>query len=91
MWNSFKTDSPPGVIAEPTTLSSRGDEIHAYMARPAGDGRRGGVVLIHHMPGWDEFYLETARTIFQDHDLPSGRMRWHQRQVKPAAIKSAVY
>jgi carboxymethylenebutenolidase len=60
-WNSFKTDSPPGVTAEPTTLSSRGDEIHAYMARPAGDGRRGGVVLIHHMPGWDEFYLETAR------------------------------
>jgi poly(3-hydroxybutyrate) depolymerase len=38
-----------------------------------------------------EFYLETARTIFQDHDLPSGRMRWRQRQVNPAAIKSALF
>jgi poly(3-hydroxybutyrate) depolymerase len=38
-----------------------------------------------------EFYLETARTIFQDHDLPRGRMRWRQRQVEPAAIKSALF
>ncbi|HYY89150.1 MAG TPA: dienelactone hydrolase family protein [Chloroflexota bacterium] len=61
MWNSFKTDSPPAVIAEPTTLSSKGDQIHAYVARPADNGRHAGIVLIHHMPGWDEFYLETAR------------------------------
>ena len=38
-----------------------------------------------------EFYVETARTIFQDHDLPRGRMKWHQRQVEPAAIKSALF
>src|SRR5438105_8176130 len=62
MWNSFKTDSPPGVVAESITLkSSTGDQIHAYFARPEGNGRGAGVVLIHHMPGWDEFYLETAR------------------------------
>jgi carboxymethylenebutenolidase len=60
-WNSFKTDGPPGVIAEPTTITSRGDQIHAYSARPTDNGQHPGVVLIHHMPGWDEFYLETAR------------------------------
>ena len=38
-----------------------------------------------------EFYVETARTIFQDHDLPRGRMKWRQRQVEPAAIKSALF
>lgn len=38
-----------------------------------------------------EFYLETARTVFQDHDLPRGRMTWRQRHVEPAAIKSALF
>ena len=62
MWNSFKTDGYTGVIAETTTITSdKGDQIHAYYARPIGDGQRPGVVLVHHMPGWDEFYQEMAR------------------------------
>ena len=28
---------------------------------PTGPGPFPGIVLIHHMPGWDEFYRETAR------------------------------
>ena len=28
-----------------------GDEVQAYLARTAGDEARGGVVVIHHMPG----------------------------------------
>jgi carboxymethylenebutenolidase len=38
-----------------------GDEIEAYVASPAGDGRRGGVVVIHHMPGYDRATKEIAR------------------------------
>ncbi len=38
-----------------------GDEIEAYAARPAGDGPRGGVVVIHHMPGYDRATMEIAR------------------------------
>jgi carboxymethylenebutenolidase len=38
-----------------------GDEIEAYTASPAGDGRRGGVVVIHHMPGYDRATKEIAR------------------------------
>jgi carboxymethylenebutenolidase len=38
-----------------------GDEIEAYVARPEGDGSRGGVVVIHHLPGYDRPSKEIAR------------------------------
>src|ERR1700759_418555 len=38
-----------------------GDEIEAYIARPAGDAARGGVVVIHHMPGYDRGTKEIVR------------------------------
>jgi carboxymethylenebutenolidase len=38
-----------------------GDEIEAYLARPDGDGPRGGVVVIHHMPGYDRATKEMVR------------------------------
>jgi carboxymethylenebutenolidase len=38
-----------------------GDEIEAYIARPAGDETRGGVVVIHHMPGYDRATKEITR------------------------------
>jgi carboxymethylenebutenolidase len=38
-----------------------GDEVEAYMARPAEDGRHGGVVVIHHMPGYDRASKEIVR------------------------------
>jgi polyhydroxyalkanoate depolymerase len=34
-----------------------------------------------------EFYLETVKTVFQDHALPLGRMTYRGRRVNPAAIK----
>ncbi len=34
-----------------------------------------------------EFYLETVKRIFQDHDLPLGRLTWHGRKVRPEAIR----
>jgi carboxymethylenebutenolidase len=38
-----------------------GDEIEAYLAQPLGKGPYGGVVVIHHMPGYDEGMKEKAR------------------------------
>ena len=62
MWNSFKTDARQGMVAEITTYAAGGgDLVHAYVARPAGDGPFPGLVVIHHMPGWDELYQEFAR------------------------------
>ena len=38
-----------------------GDEIEAYLARPLDEGARGGVVVIHHLPGYDEGTKEITR------------------------------
>ncbi|HEX6473008.1 MAG TPA: dienelactone hydrolase family protein [Streptosporangiaceae bacterium] len=37
------------------------DEIEAYTARPLGPGPYGGVVVIHHMPGFDQATKEIVR------------------------------
>ena len=48
--------------AETITIKGHdGDEIEAYLARPLGDTPRGGVVVIHHMPGYDEWTKEVVR------------------------------
>jgi carboxymethylenebutenolidase len=38
-----------------------GDEVEAYLARPEEEGSRGGVVVIHHMPGFDRATKEITR------------------------------
>ena len=38
-----------------------GDEGEAYYARPTAPGKYPGMLLIHHMPGWDEWIMEVAR------------------------------
>jgi carboxymethylenebutenolidase len=38
-----------------------GEEIEAYLARPTDDAPRGGVVVIHHMPGYDRGTKEIVR------------------------------
>ncbi len=40
-----------------------GDEIEAYLARPMGPGPVGGVVVIHHMPGYDIQTKEITRRL----------------------------
>lgn len=37
------------------------DRGEAYYARPSGNGPFPGVVVIHHLPGWDEWTCEVAR------------------------------
>jgi carboxymethylenebutenolidase len=51
-----------GQIAE--TVAYRGDKndlVEAYAARPLGPGPFAGMVVIHHMPGWDEWTKEVVR------------------------------
>jgi carboxymethylenebutenolidase len=38
-----------------------GDQIETYLARPSEETRRGGVVVIHHLPGWDRATKEITR------------------------------
>jgi len=64
MWNSFRTDANEGISTEVITYAGgNGDEIHAYVARPTTDGPHPGVVAVHHMPGWDEFYREFSNRL----------------------------
>ena len=48
--------------AETVTIAGAGgDEIQAYLAQPLDRSPVGGVVVIHHMPGYDEQTLEITR------------------------------
>ena len=38
-----------------------GDTVEAYLALPLDDEPAGGVVVIHHMPGWDDATKEITR------------------------------
>jgi carboxymethylenebutenolidase len=50
------------MIAETISISGHGgDEIEAYTASPSTDAARGGVVVIHHMPGYDRATKEITR------------------------------
>lgn len=66
LWNSFDTGAADGLSASVIThAGAGGDTIHAYAARPEGKGPFPGVVLVHHMPGWDEIYREFTRRFAQ--------------------------
>src|SRR5579864_2507397 len=50
------------LIAETITITAgNGDTIEAYSARPLDEAPRGGVVVIHHLPGYDDGTKEIAR------------------------------
>jgi carboxymethylenebutenolidase len=53
-----------GMIAESVRVHGHENElIDAYAARPLGGGPYPGVLLIHHMPGWDEWTREVVHKI----------------------------
>lgn len=50
------------VLAETVGIRGHGDDlIEAYTARPMAPGPRGGVIVIHHMPGYDKETKEIVR------------------------------
>ena len=58
----YTTDKYEGMLAETVThQGAHGDTINAYYARPLGPGPFHGIVLAHHMPGWDEWYRAATR------------------------------
>jgi len=58
----YRTDMYEGMLAETVVMKGfDGDTIDAYYARPLGPGPFPGMVLIHHAPGWDEWYREATR------------------------------
>jgi carboxymethylenebutenolidase len=51
------------IMAETIAITGHdGDTIEAYLARPLSAGPHGSMVVIHHMPGYDEQHKEVTRT-----------------------------
>lgn len=59
----------------------QGDQIDAYLARPLGVSAAPGVVVIHHMPGWDGPTKEIARR-FAHHGYVAISPNLHFREGK---------
>ena len=58
----YQTNQYEGMLAETVIIrGANGDLINAYLAKPLGPGPYPGMVLIHHLPGWDEWYREATR------------------------------
>jgi carboxymethylenebutenolidase len=58
----YETNMYEGMLAETVTMpGANGELINAYFARPLGPGPFPGMVVIHHAPGWDEWYREATR------------------------------
>ena len=61
-----------------------GDEIEAYLARPSTDGTRGGVVVIHHMPGYDRSTKEIVRRFAElGYDAICPNLYWREAPGSP--------
>ena len=66
IWNSLNTGDNEAMMAETVTVQGHaGKAVRAYLSRPLGDGPYPGLVLIPHLPGWDEWCRETARRFTQ--------------------------
>jgi carboxymethylenebutenolidase len=56
-----------GMVTEKQTLEGHNlDPIEAYVARPTATGSYPGVVVVHHLPGWDGWTREVTRK-FAEH------------------------
>ena len=59
---TYNTHDYEGMLAETVTIKSRNDDfVNAYLAKPLGNGPFPTIVLVHHLPGWDELYKEFTR------------------------------
>lgn len=67
MWNGFNVKDYSGMVAETITMETgNGEEIRAYYSRPISETPVASLVLIPHMPGWDEYCREACRR-FTEH------------------------
>lgn len=68
------------LLAETITITAgNGDEIQAYSARALDEAPRGGVVVIHHMPGYDDGTKEIARNFaYHGYNAVVPNLYWRQ-------------
>lgn len=82
----------PAIAGETVQMRGhKGDTIDAYLARPTSPGTYPGVVVVHHMPGWDEPTIEITRK-FAQHGYVAICPNLHFREGKatPEANSASV-
>jgi len=81
-----------GMLAETVLINGHnGDQIDAYLARPLGGNPVGAVVLIHHMPGWDEASKEMARKLaYNGFATISPNLHFRQGQATPQDNSTSI-
>ncbi|MGE3844017.1 MAG: dienelactone hydrolase family protein [Vicinamibacterales bacterium] len=68
-----------------------GDMIDAYVARPTTPGRYPGVVVVHHMPGWDEPTIEITRKFAQrGYTAICPNLHFRQGKATPEANSASI-
>lgn len=72
-----------------TIVGHEGNQIEAYLARPRGDDPRGGVVVIHHLPGYDRATKEIVRR-FAEMGYDAICPNLHHREAPGAAPDDAA-
>lgn len=88
----LRTDAYQGMLAETVVWpGGKGDTVHAYLARPLGPGPFPGVVLVHHMPGWDAWYFDATRKFAaQDYVAVAPNLYERAGHGTPEDVASAV-
>jgi len=66
-----------------------GDPVEAYLAQPLDGGATGGVVVIHHMPGYDEATKEITRK-FAAHGYLAACPNLYHREAPGASSDDAA-
>ncbi|MBQ6215792.1 MAG: dienelactone hydrolase family protein [Erysipelotrichaceae bacterium] len=67
MWNDFNTGDHNGMIAETIDIKGKDDQpLRVYYSHPLKKKDVPSLVLIPHMPGWDEYCREASRR-FTEH------------------------
>src|SRR5215470_7978563 len=85
-WDTRMYDA---MMAETISITAHGgDQIEAYLARPLGPGPSGGVVVIHHMPGYDAGSKEITRK-FAVHGYLAILPNLHYREAPGASPDDA--
>jgi carboxymethylenebutenolidase len=78
------------LTAETVTMTGHGgDQIEAYLARPLGGTSFSGVVVIHHMPGYDSATKEITRK-FAAHGYAAVMPNLHYREAPGASPDDAA-
>jgi carboxymethylenebutenolidase len=79
-----------GMLAETVGIKGHGgDSIVAYLARPLGAGPYPGVLVVHHMPGWDEASKAITRR-FASHGYAAIMPHLHYREAPSATPDDAA-